>query len=65
MLNSTIVFRQQFTIDNHEYIGYIKKSDDETYLYVSKDGEEYYNKIYNGSIDNEYEMLSEIEKIIE
>lgn len=64
-MSGTIIFTQKFNIEDHNYIGNIEQYNDDTRIHIYKDGEEYLNKIYTGSTDDEYEMLSEIEKLIE
>jgi len=68
MLTGCTIFKTSFNVDGIEIIGSIKYSSIESFMeikYVRNDRVYTEQKIYNGDINNESQMISEMENFID
>ena len=63
-MGGTRLFSIEFNINGKVIYGSIKQNKEDTFVEIKYDNE-VKQKIYNGSIDNQDQMISEIESLIE
>ena len=69
MMKGKTILTTNFNVNGIEIIGSIKYNDNDTFVEISyrekDDQEKVMQKIYTGDIDNQEQMISEIESLIE
>lgn len=69
MMKGKTILTTNFNVNGIEIIGSIKYNDNDTFVEISyrekNDQEKVIQKIYTGDIDNQEQMISEIESLIE
>lgn len=63
-MESVIIYKQDFNVKNHKYVGIVEQNGNDTYIVLQEDGEEIERVLYNNEIDD-YTMMLTIENLIQ